>query len=135
MDNAPRDVAEYFNTSCFVNATTGTFGTAGRNSVWGPGNKNWDFALFKNGKITERFNYQFRAEFFNFLNHPSFGGTSDLSNTIGAGNFGQITAPTTAGDPVRVKVIVVIPRQKATSRFCRAGEGTPRGALCKGWSP
>jgi hypothetical protein len=99
-NNAPRDVAEYFNTACFVNATTGTFGTAGRNSVWGPGNKNWDFALFKTGKITERFNYQFRAEFFNFLNHPSFGGTSDLGNTIGAGNYGQITG---ANDPREIQ--------------------------------
>jgi hypothetical protein len=99
-NNAPRTVAEYFNTSCFVNADPGTFGDAGRNSVWGPGNKNWDFALFKNGKITERFNYQFRAEFFNFLNHPSFGGTGDLSTTIGAGNFGQITG---ANDPREIQ--------------------------------
>ena len=100
VDNAPRNVAEYFNTSCFVNANPGTFGDAGRNSVWGPGNRNWDFALFKNGKITERFNYQFRAEFFNFLNHPSFGCTSCISNTIGAGNFGQITG---ANDPREIQ--------------------------------
>jgi hypothetical protein len=99
-NNAPRDVAEYFNTSCFVNATPGTFGTAGRNSVWGPGNKNWDFALFKNGKITERFNYQFRAEFFNFLNHPSFGCGGCLGNQIGTGNFGQITG---ANDPREIQ--------------------------------
>jgi hypothetical protein len=99
-NNAPRSVAEYFNTSCFVNADPGTFGNAGRNSVWGPGNKNWDFALFKNGKIVERLSYQFRAEFFNFLNHPSFGCGGCLSNTIGAGNFGQITA---ANDPREIQ--------------------------------
>ena len=100
-NNAPRTVAEYFNTSCFVNAAPGTFGDAGRNSVWGPGNKNWDFALFKGGKITERFNYQFRAEFFNFLNHPSFGCNNPcLGSQIGTGNFGQITG---ANDPREIQ--------------------------------
>jgi hypothetical protein len=109
-NNAPRTVAEYFNTSCFVNANLGTFGDAGRGSVWGPGNKNWDFALFKGGKITERLNYQFRAEFFNFLNHPSFGCTSCLSSagtggtgnqiTLGSGSFGHITG---ANDPREIQ--------------------------------
>ena len=100
VTSGPRDVAEWFNTSCFVNATKGTFGNAGRNSVWGPSNRNWDFALFKNGRITERLNYQFRAEFFNFLNHPSFGCGSCVGNTIGAGNYGQITG---ANDPREIQ--------------------------------
>lgn len=100
VSGGPRNVAEWFNTSCFVNATQGTFGNAGRNSVWGPGNSNWDFALFKNGKITERFNYQFRAEFFNFLNHPSFGCGGCVGNQIGAGNYGQITG---ANDPREIQ--------------------------------
>ncbi len=34
--------------------------------------KNWDFSLFKSFKITERFNLQYRAELFNFLNTPTF---------------------------------------------------------------
>jgi len=33
--------------------------------------KNWDFSLFKSFKITERFNLQYRAELFNFLNTPT----------------------------------------------------------------
>jgi carboxypeptidase family protein len=96
-NSAPRSVTEWFNTACFADPAVGTFGTGGRNSVWGPGVRNWDFALYKNGKITERFNYQFRAEFFNVLNHPSF---NSISTGVGSGNFGQITG---AGDPRQIQ--------------------------------
>jgi hypothetical protein len=51
------------------------FGNAGRNSVVGPGLLNVDFSAFKNNyipRISETFNIQFRAEFFNILNHPNF---------------------------------------------------------------
>src|ERR1700682_2649520 len=51
------------------------FGNAGRNTVVGPGLLNVDFSTFKNNyipRISETFNIQFRAEFFNILNHPNF---------------------------------------------------------------
>jgi hypothetical protein len=48
------------------------FGNLGRNSLHGPTFKQWDFAIYKNTAITERVNLQFRAEFFNVLNHPNF---------------------------------------------------------------
>ncbi|PYV21147.1 MAG: hypothetical protein DMG27_21395, partial [Acidobacteria bacterium] len=95
--NAPRSVEKWFNTSCFTEAPAGTFGNAGRNSVWGPGVRNWDFALYKNGKVTERLNYQFRAEFFNVLNHPSF---NSISTGLGNGDFGQING---ANDPREIQ--------------------------------
>ena len=50
-------------------------GNAGRNSVIGPGLVNFDFSLFKNNyikRISEAFNAQFRAEFFNILNRANF---------------------------------------------------------------
>jgi carboxypeptidase family protein len=96
-NSAPRSVAQWFNTGCFVNAAPGTFGNAGRNTVWGPGVRNWDFALYKNGGITEKLKYQFRAEFFNFLNHPSF---NSIDTGIGDGAFGQITG---ANDPREIQ--------------------------------
>jgi hypothetical protein len=66
-------------------------GNSGRNSVIGPRLVNLDFSLFKNNyfpKISDSFNAQFRAEFFNVLNHPSFGPPVD-NETI----FDQQGAP------------------------------------------
>lgn len=50
-------------------------GNAGRNEVYGPGLTNLDVSLVKNTyvkRFSETFNIQFRAEFFNVLNHPNF---------------------------------------------------------------
>lgn len=50
-------------------------GNAGRNIIVGPGLVNLDFSLFKNipvKSISEKFNIQFRAEFFNVLNRTNF---------------------------------------------------------------
>lgn len=47
-------------------------GNAGRNYVYGPGMVDLDFSLIKNTKIGERMNVEFRAEFFNVLNHSNF---------------------------------------------------------------
>ena len=53
-------------------AGTRHYGNLGRNSLVGPTYKQWDFALYKNTAINERVKVQFRAEFFNLLNHPNF---------------------------------------------------------------
>jgi carboxypeptidase family protein/TonB-dependent receptor-like protein len=80
-------------------------GNAGRNSIVGPSLINLDFALYKNmavKKISENFNVQFRAEFFNVLNHASFlppldfqgGNTAQLFNQNGTplgGSAGSLT--------------------------------------------
>jgi len=68
----------YINNACFVlapmvNGGTGlVLGNNGRNSLYGPKLVNVDFSVFKNAHITERFTAQFRAEFFNILNHTNF---------------------------------------------------------------
>lgn len=65
------------------------FGTAGRNIAQGPGYADWDFSAFKNFLISERKEFQFRAEFFNFLNHTNFRlPDSDISSPT----FNQILA-------------------------------------------
>jgi hypothetical protein len=48
-------------------------GDVGRNSLRAPGFVQWDFSAMKNFPITERLTVQFRADFFNILNHPNFG--------------------------------------------------------------
>jgi hypothetical protein len=70
----------------------------GRNTIVGPGLFNIDFSLFKNNyvrRISETFNLQFRAEFFNVLNHTNFAPPSQLSpfNADGTRDptFGQLT--------------------------------------------
>jgi hypothetical protein len=87
-NNGPKTTAEWFNTAAFAKVTDpGTFGTAGRNIVQGPGYVSWDFSAFKNFKITESKEVQFRAEFFNLLNHPNyFVPDSDISSRT----FGEI---------------------------------------------
>jgi hypothetical protein len=48
------------------------FGNMGRNSLRGPSFKELNFAIYKTTNLTERLNMQFRADFFNLLNHPNF---------------------------------------------------------------
>jgi hypothetical protein len=48
------------------------FGNMRRNSLHGPSFKELNFAIYKTTAITERLNMQFRADFFNLLNHPNF---------------------------------------------------------------
>ena len=60
----------------FPGTCSNLLGNAGRNSIIGPPLVNFDFSLYKNvavKKISESFTVQFRAEFFNILNHPNFG--------------------------------------------------------------
>lgn len=55
-----------------VAPAAGTLGTAGRNIFRDSGFKNWDVSVVKNFIFKERLTAQFRAEFFNVLNHPIF---------------------------------------------------------------
>jgi len=68
-----------FNTCAFADDSTipgiiplGTFGNAGRNIIDGPGYKTWDTSLVKEFPIREQMHLEFRAEFFNILNHVNF---------------------------------------------------------------
>lgn len=73
-----------------TNAALRTYGTSTRNSFRGPNRVNFDLAVAKaTPLIRERLNMEFRAEFFNILNHAEF----DIPNTtISSSLFGQITS-------------------------------------------
>ena len=63
---------QYFNPSAFVPSALGSEGNARRRFFHGPGINNFDFALLKDTRINERFDLQFRGEFFNLFNHTQF---------------------------------------------------------------
>ncbi len=60
-----------------------------RNTLRGPGVINLDIALAKTTAITERFKLEFRAEFFNVLNHVEFAGPSYLNNASNVADSAQ----------------------------------------------
>ena len=87
--SAPHTFSQWFNTAAFVNppSAAGPPGNAPRGSIRGPGLQRWDFSLFKNTRVREGMNVQFRAEAFNIFNHTNF----DLVRlTRQSGSFGQI---------------------------------------------
>jgi hypothetical protein len=63
---------EWWNPQCYVLPPFGTIGNTGRDSLNNPNFFNLDFSIFKDTKLTERVTMQFRAEFFDILNHPNF---------------------------------------------------------------
>jgi hypothetical protein len=63
----------FFDPFAFRAVTDARFGTAGFNSIRGPGIVNLDAGLFRRFAITERWKAEFRAEAFNFTNTPHFG--------------------------------------------------------------
>ena len=71
------------------------FGNSGLGILAGPGQFNFDTTLGKQFRFTEKINVQFRAEFFNMLNHPQFSGISPGSGTGGTTSF--LPQPLNAG--------------------------------------
>jgi hypothetical protein len=67
-----KKVQQWFNPAAFSAPYPGTFGNVGRDTLTGPGLTELDFALAKSTTIHERLRAQFRAEFFNVLNHSNF---------------------------------------------------------------
>jgi hypothetical protein len=115
-------VDNYFNPGAFtvpgtVPSVTGAaiqrYGDSARRVARGPGSKNADVSVFKNLKFTEREMLQFRAEFFNFTNTPTFllpaassptltcigpsGGACNANNP----SFGKLTSGSTTGRQIQ----------------------------------
>jgi hypothetical protein len=62
-------------------------------SLRGAPKNSWDMSLLKNTKVHERYNFQFRFEVFNALNHAIFASPNvDPTNS----NFGRVTGTTVA---------------------------------------
>ena len=63
-------------------------GTARRGTINGPGFGRFDAGVFRNFKIAERLNFQFRAEALNATNHTN---VQSVSTSATSGLFGQVT--------------------------------------------
>jgi hypothetical protein len=102
----PHTTSEWFNTTLFAggcnNATyasnpycvpLGTFGNAGRDIFHGPGTIQWDMSASRIFQFNERLKLQYKAEFFNIMNHANWNApTAGLTSST----FGQVT---TFGSP------------------------------------
>jgi hypothetical protein len=91
-------------------------GHSGRNRFYGPGLTTVDFSAFKNFQFTERLRLQFRAEFFNLLNHANFAAPNflnDANNSVfddkGAriGNAGIIGSTSTSSRQIQLGLKLV----------------------------
>jgi hypothetical protein len=90
-EDAPHTVAQWFDTSVFVEppADGDRPGNARNGSIKGPGTVRWDASLFKNTRIGERMNVQFRAEASNVLSHTNF---DRVATSLQDPRFGQVTS-------------------------------------------
>ena len=83
------DSTLHLNPAAFARPAPGQLGTLGKGSVRGKAITNIDFSMAKNWRFKERYGLQFRAEFFNVLNHPNFVGFDlDIRNTT----FGRLNS-------------------------------------------
>jgi len=98
-----QSVNGWFQTSCFANHAFGRFGTSGNGVIVGPGLTTVDLAVLKNTAVPlpgrESGNLQFRAEFFNALNHAAF---NDPNMTAGTAQFGLIRSTRVNGREVQL---------------------------------
>ncbi len=99
-DPAPPSLGATISSTSYLPALAcfNLMGNARRNSLIGPGVANVDFSVYKNNyirSISESFNLQFRAEFFNIMNHPDFqvpttgDGNNDIFDSTGASLAGS----------------------------------------------
>jgi hypothetical protein len=82
----------YFDPCAFVLEPVGTEGNVGRDSLIGPGLLDLDYSLVKDTAVKwlgEAGKVEFRAEFFNILNHPNF--AQPTGRTVFSGTLTDVT--------------------------------------------
>ena len=80
---------QWFDTTPFSAELLGVPGDVNRRFFHGPGLNNWDIALHKSTRVTERTSLELRAEFFNVLNHAQF---NNPAGNFALSQFGEVTS-------------------------------------------
>ena len=93
----PNNIAvHWFNVNAFTQAANGTVGDLRRNTVVGPGYRNYDASLGKLFTIHEGTTFQIRMEAYNSTNTTNFLAASESTSpsgfSLGNSNFGDLTA-------------------------------------------
>ena len=91
-------LAAWFNLSCFSAPVAGEFGAAPRIIGFGPGFVSLDVSLNKKWAFNERYNLQFRTDFYNLPNRPNF---NVPNGVFGRGDFGQVTSTIGTGRQIQ----------------------------------
>jgi hypothetical protein len=91
----------WFNTAAFTTPAPFTFGTATRNSVWGPGLSKADLALDRELPLVAAARLHVRVEAFNLFNTVNYGTPNRFLNTP---QFGTITAAATPARQIQFVV-------------------------------
>ena len=101
-------VNQWANPAGFSLPAAGTFGNLQRDFLSGPGITDFDYSITKDTPIKEQVRLQFRAEFFNLLNHANFALPNPnvfLQAPNGGGTvnptFGKITLTTTSSRQIQ----------------------------------
>lgn len=89
LSGSQRTLQSWFDASAFQNPGFRLWGNGGRNTLFGPGTKQFDLSVFKNFQVLETMRLQFRAEMFNAFNTPQF---NNPNPTIGSPNTGRISS-------------------------------------------
>lgn len=102
-------VDSWLNPAAFSVPARGTWGNLGRNAARALGMWQVDFALGKQTRLTERFNLEFRGEFFNIFNRAQYGlPQANISQTAQFGRIVNVinTQPTGIGGPRQIQFML-----------------------------
>jgi hypothetical protein len=87
------DSTRHLNPAAFARPAPGQLGTLGKGAVRGTPISTVDFSVAKNWRFQERYGFQFRAEFFNLLNHTNFVGFDTDIRNLSFGTLNAAQAP------------------------------------------
>ncbi|MGH9838867.1 MAG: hypothetical protein ACREEM_08795, partial [Blastocatellia bacterium] len=93
-----RSLDRWFDPTAFAPPSPGSFGTAARGVIVGPGSNVWHAGLYKSFNFTERARLRLEMTATNVFNHPNYGNPNvNISNANTVGRITSIGGPTSSG--------------------------------------